>query len=128
MRTQLPFTLFVLSILLWGCASRNAVPLSRWQQEQVSGSHPVLLLTLILLIISLSLFLFLGWVILLRNSKALQIAQINLLQQELKAASLVSELREVSEKYQVLEDELHDAQHQLRKGKNSSRGSGHDPG
>lgn len=84
-----------------------------------------MLVTLILLIIFLSLLLFLGWVVLLRNSKALQIAQINLLQQELKSASLVTELRDASEKCQVLEDELHDTQYQLRKQSGNNKGNGH---
>ncbi|HVI49436.1 MAG TPA: hypothetical protein VM802_31510 [Chitinophaga sp.] len=74
-----------------------------------------------LLLISISLLLILTagvyfvWKVLLRHHRDLQSAQVSLLQQELKNASLTHQLREARERYKELEDEYYDMQYEMAK-------------
>ncbi|MFY0256106.1 hypothetical protein ACDQ55_19375 [Chitinophaga sp. 30R24] len=68
---------------------------------------------MIAVVIILILFLCLGWVLLFRYFKALQVAHINLVKQAQKEAALLYQLKEVNEKYHKLEDKLQKVQFEL---------------
>ncbi|MGO4292297.1 hypothetical protein [Chitinophaga sp. RAB17] len=68
---------------------------------------------MIAIIVILVLLLCLGWVLLFRHFKALQTANINLVKQEQREATLLYQLREVKEKYHKLEDKLRKVQYEL---------------
>ncbi|WP_143306357.1 hypothetical protein [Chitinophaga vietnamensis] len=61
-----------------------------------------------------SLF-YLGWQVLMRLRKQLQIAHVSLLQQEMKEMTLLQRLHDVNERYRKLEDKLREAQGELRR-------------
>ncbi|MEI3801521.1 hypothetical protein SAMN05660461_0368 [Chitinophaga ginsengisegetis] len=68
---------------------------------------------MVAVIIVLSLLLLLGWAILYHHFKALRIANINLVKQAQKEASLQYQLREAREKYCKLEEKLRKVQYEL---------------
>ncbi|NLU90556.1 hypothetical protein [Chitinophaga sp. Ak27] len=69
---------------------------------------------MILVIITfLLLLLFLGWVLLFRHFRALQIANINIVRQEQQEASLLYQLHEIKKKNHQLEDKLREVQYEL---------------
>ena len=70
---------------------------------------------MVAIIIVLALLLLLGWTILFHHFKALRAANINLLKQEQKEASLLFQLREAKERYCRLEEKLRNLQYELQK-------------
>jgi hypothetical protein len=64
-------------------------------------------------IIVLSLLLLLGWAILYHHFRALRVANVNLIKQAQKEASLQYQLREAREKYSKLEEKLRKVQYEL---------------
>ncbi|PSL45537.1 hypothetical protein CLV51_104242 [Chitinophaga niastensis] len=75
---------------------------------------------MIALIVLLSLLLCVGWMLLLRHRKALQAANIRLLQQDQRESSLLFQLSELNEKYHVMEDKLQKTQYELYKEKHKT--------
>ncbi len=76
---------------------------------------------LIPVLLFLLLLLCFGWVAFMRHHKELQIAQARLHQQEIKASSLVFQLREASEKYYALEERFHETCYQLHLARNNEQ-------
>lgn len=68
---------------------------------------------MIAVIIILMLLLFSGWMLLYRHFKALRTANINLIRQEQREASLLYQLHEIKEKNHKLEDKLRKIQYEL---------------
>ncbi|MGF6848065.1 hypothetical protein QFZ51_003300 [Chitinophaga sp. W3I9] len=72
---------------------------------------------MVAVIIVLALLLLLGWAILYHHFRALRVANINLVKQAQKEASLQFQLREAREKYNKLEEKLRKVQYELHNGK-----------
>ncbi len=72
---------------------------------------------MVAVIIVLTLLVLLGWTILFRHFRALRAANVNLVKQEQKEASLLYQLHEAKERYCRLEEKLHRLQHELQKEK-----------
>lgn len=68
---------------------------------------------MVAVIIVLALLLLLGWAILYHHFRALRVANVNLVKQAQKEASLQYQLREAKEKYHKLEEKLRKVQYEL---------------
>jgi hypothetical protein len=68
---------------------------------------------MVVVIIVLALLLLLGWAILFHHFRALRIANINLIKQAQKEASLLYQLHEAKEKHSKLEEKLRKVQYEL---------------
>nr|WP_295868086.1 hypothetical protein [uncultured Chitinophaga sp.] len=93
----------MLPILLWGCAGRDT------PREGTAPSQAIVDGTTLALFILVPLFLLLGalllvcWMVMVRQRKALLLAEVNLHQQEIRSATLVFQLREASRRYKALQ-------------------------
>ncbi|MET3877851.1 hypothetical protein [Chitinophaga sp. OAE865] len=72
---------------------------------------------MVAVIIVLVLLLLLGWTILFHHFRALRAANVNLVKQEQKEASLLFQLHEAKERYCRLEEKLRKLQYELQKQK-----------
>lgn len=91
----------MLSILLGGCAGSGTLQQDPPVQAADSGTAWVLYI-LIPLFFLLAVLLLVCWMVMVRQRKALLVAEVNLHQQEIRSATLVFQLREASRKYKAL--------------------------
>lgn len=106
----------VLSILFWGCASRNAFA-SPHGSHAPWGFSVSMLILLGIFLLSVAIVLYLGWQILGRLGRKLQVANISLLQSEIKEVTYRHRINEAVEKCRRLEQKLQETQYELLKAK-----------
>lgn len=94
---------FCLLILLWGCAGRDDARQDTVPVQTAGDSLVWALYILVPLFLLLAALLVICWMVMVRQRKALLLAEVNLHQQEVRAASLVFQLREASRRYKALE-------------------------
>ncbi|SHM63551.1 hypothetical protein SAMN05444266_109273 [Chitinophaga jiangningensis] len=104
---------FVLSILFWGCACRNAFAMGRVVMPV--GVSISLLLAVGLVVMVLGTLVYLGWLMLGKLGKQLQVANISLLQSEIKEVTYRHRINEATEKCRKLEAQLNQTLFELRK-------------
>ncbi|MBC9914714.1 hypothetical protein [Chitinophaga varians] len=103
MQRSISIRFFCLSILLWGCAGRDPIQQGAASSQTAGGSGAWALYILVPLLLLLAAVLLICWMVMVRQRKALLLAEVNLHQQEIRAASLVFQLREASRRYKALE-------------------------
>ncbi|MBV7530595.1 hypothetical protein [Chitinophaga sp. sic0106] len=104
---------FVLSILFWGCACRNAFAMGRVIMPV--GVSISLFLAIGLVVMVLGALVYLGWLMLGKLGKQLQVANISLLQSEIKEVTYRHRINEATEKCRKLEAQLNQTLFELRK-------------
>ncbi|MBC9929304.1 hypothetical protein [Chitinophaga qingshengii] len=92
----------MLSILVWGCASRGALQQDPPPVQAAGSGMAWVLFILIPMFFLLAALLSVCWMVMVRQRKALLVAEVNLHQQEIRSATLVFQLREASRKYKAL--------------------------
>ncbi|MEC5144090.1 hypothetical protein [Chitinophaga sp. 212800010-3] len=68
---------------------------------------------MIIVVVILAAMLCLGWILLIRHFRALQLARIHLVRREQREVFLQQELEDVKEKYRKLEDKFRKLQYEL---------------
>ncbi|NML38631.1 hypothetical protein HHL17_15590 [Chitinophaga sp. G-6-1-13] len=92
-----------LSILLSGCAGRDAIQQGAASSQTAGSGTSWALYILVPLFVLLATVLLICWMVMVRQRKALLLAEVNLHQQEIRSASLVFQLREATRKCKALE-------------------------
>lgn len=110
---------FLLSILLWGCAGRDAIQQGPEPSQAAGSGTAWALYILVPLFLLLAALLLLCWMVVVSQRKALLLAEVSLHQQEIRSASLVFQLREASRRYKALQHKK--GVSQWRDRKNSGR-------
>ncbi len=103
---------FVLSILFWGCACRNAFAMGRITMP--AGVSVSLLLAIGMLVVVLCSLVYLGWLMLGKLGRQLQVANVSLLQSEIKEATYRHRINEATEKCRALQAQLDATLFELR--------------
>lgn len=103
----------VLSALYWGCTGRNAMAATVSSSGGPITAVPWMIV-LGAVIVALVLVIYMGWLIVGKIGRELQVANVHLLQSEMKEMSLMQRIHEATERYRKLEQELHQTQYELR--------------
>ncbi|MFB6456973.1 hypothetical protein ACE38W_17010 [Chitinophaga sp. Hz27] len=114
MLVRISIKALVLSALFWGCASRNALAANVTSTTAQIVTIPWMII-LGVVIVGLIMIIYMGWLILGKIGRELQVANVHLLQSEMKEMNLTQRIHEATERYRKLEQELHQVQYELRK-------------
>ncbi|SKA29596.1 hypothetical protein SAMN04488128_103144 [Chitinophaga eiseniae] len=93
----------MLPILLWGCAGRDTIREGTAPSQATVDGTALALYILVPLFLLLGILLLVCWMVMVRQRKALLLAEVNLHQQEIRSATLVFQLREASRRYKALQ-------------------------
>ena len=89
---------------MWGCAGHDPIRQDVVASSQTAGGSAAWALYLLVpLLLLLAAALLVCWMVMVRQRKALLLAEVNLHQQEIRSASLVFQLREATRRYKALE-------------------------
>ncbi|QJB30552.1 hypothetical protein HF324_03950 [Chitinophaga oryzae] len=93
----------MLPILLWGCAGRDTIREGTAPSQAAGDGTTLALFILLPLFLLVGALLLICWMVMVRQRKALLLAEVSLHQQEVRSATLVFQLREASRRYKALQ-------------------------